>query len=160
MANLYLWAKRWNIPSEAIHDLIVEMGISTETDVPSGPPGSESAAQTDVRLEASEKGYRLWRNNVGAGTIMESGSFLRWGLCNDSKSMNKKVKSHDLIGIKPVLITPEMVGTTIGQFLSREMKRPGWRYQGTEEERAQLAFGQIVLSLGGDAAFATGRGTL
>ena len=39
--------------------------------------------------------------------------FVRYGLCKGSA---------DLIGIRPVLITPEMVGTTIGQFVGLEVK--------------------------------------
>lgn len=34
---------------------------------------------------------------------------------------------HDRIGCVPVRITPEMVGSTIGRFVSIESKRPGRR---------------------------------
>lgn len=120
---------------------------------------SEAAAQNHIRLEASRKGKRLLRNNSGAG-YDEKGNFMRWGLGNDSKKLNEILKSSDLIGIDPVLITPEMVGTVIGQFLAREVKRPGWKYRGTKAEVAQLNFLELVISLGGNAAFATGVGTL
>lgn len=117
---------------------------------------SEATAQNLVRLAASRAGCRLWRNNVGAGYLTD-GTFVRFGLANESAAVNKHIKSADLVGIRPVLITPDHVGQTIGQFLSREVKRPGWRYAGTAHERAQLAWAELVRSLGGDAAFTTGE---
>lgn len=120
---------------------------------------NEAAVSVQVRLEASRLGLRLWRNNVGAG-YMQDGSFLRWGLANDSAAVNAHLKSADLIGIRPVLITPQMVGTIIGRFVSREVKASNWRWRGTDREQAQLAWAELVNSLGGDAAFATGEGTL
>lgn len=120
---------------------------------------SEAAISNLVRLEATRKGARLWRNNVGAA-YMRDGSFLRYGLANDSSSLNSQLKSADLIGIRPVLITPQHVGQVIGQFISREIKASGWRYAATPRERAQLAWAELILSLGGDAAFSIGEGTL
>lgn len=120
---------------------------------------SESGISSDIRLEASQRGCRLWRNNVGA-TYTPTGQFIRFGLANDSAQLNKAIKSADLIGIRPVLITQAHVGLTIGQFISREVKHPGWKYTGTERERAQLAWAELINSLGGDACFTTGRGTL
>lgn len=108
------------------------------------PGTSEAAIQTQLRVAASRAGWRLWRNNVGAGTL-ENGSHVRWGLANDSPAMNRAIKSSDLIGIKPG-----------GQFVCREMKRPGWKYTGTDREVAQLAFITLVNGMGGDAAFSTG----
>lgn len=148
------WAVRNNIPLQALHELFVLMGAA---DRPPGTvlqqAGSEAAVQAELRLNASKIGGRLWRNNRGAG-YMADGSFVRWGLANDSKALNDVIKSHDLIGIKPVLITPEMVGTTIGQFWSREAKPANWRFTGTAHEEAQLAWTTLIVSLGGDAAFA------
>lgn len=120
---------------------------------------SESAVLSDIRLEASERGARLWRNNVGA-TYTQRGDFIRYGLANDSKALNTALKSADLIGIRPVLITSEHVGSIIGQFISREIKHPGWRFNGTPRELAQLAWADLIMELGGDACFATSRGTL
>lgn len=120
---------------------------------------NEASVQNVIRLEASRKGARLWRNNVGA-TYTREGAFLRYGLANDSANVNREIKSADLIGIKPVLITQEMVGMVIGQFVSREIKASNWRYSGNERERAQLQWAELILSLGGDACFAVGEGTL
>lgn len=120
---------------------------------------SESTILNLVKLEASRKGIRLWRNNVGA-TYTNKGDFIRYGLANESASVNQVIKSADLIGIKPVVITREMVGLTFGQFISREIKAEGWIYHGTEREKAQLAWIDLIRSLGGNAAFTTKEGSL
>lgn len=118
---------------------------------------TEADIQSQVRRAASDVGWRLWRNNVGAGKL-ENGKFIRWGLANDSKQVNESIKSADLIGIRPVLITPDMVGTVIGQFVSRECKRPGWKYNPNDaHQAAQMKWCELVLILGGDAAFTTGE---
>jgi len=107
---------------------------------------------SEIRMEASRQGMKLFRNNVGAGTL-DNGSFVRWGICNDSASLNAKMKSSDLIGIKPVLITQGMVGHKVGQFIAREVKRPGWKYAGNAREKAQLRFIEWAVSMGADARF-------
>lgn len=120
---------------------------------------SETPTINLLKLEASRVGARLWRNNIGAAHA-PNGAFIRYGLANESKRMNEVMKSGDLIGIRPVFITPDMVGTTIGQFISREVKAPNWRWHGTEREQAQLKWAELITSLGGDACFAIGEGTL
>lgn len=157
--NLNEWAIDWGVPFEAVEDLRRRMGV---VDVDGGIQSdgdSEADVANVVRLEASAKGCRLMRNNVGA-FYAQDGRFIRYGLANSSAEMNARVKSHDFIGIRPVLIKPEHVGRTIGQFLSREVKRRGWRYTATPKEQAQLAFAEFVLSMGGDAAFANGGGSI
>lgn len=116
---------------------------------------NEATAQALVRLEAARRGWVLYRNNVGVLPDAR-GVPVRFGLANDSAAVNANVKSADLIGIRPVLITPDMVGKTIGQFVSREVKAPGWRFTGTERELAQLRWIELVLRYGGDASFCTG----
>jgi len=158
MTQISLWAQRWGIPPEAIADL--QNTLTTQTPDAKALPGeSEAAVQTRVRLEASRIGARLFRNNVGAGK-MESGSFIRFGLANETAQMNHSIKSADLIGIRPVLIQPHHIGTIIGQFVSREIKSAGWKYKGTEREEAQLRWAELIASMGGDACFANGEGTL
>ena len=153
--NLSYWAAKYNIPNAAIVELLEMTGVTA----PPRDDSSEGAVVAQVRLEASEKGLRLYRNNVGA-CYDDKGNFIRYGLANDSEKMNKAVKSGDLIGIRPVLITEAHVGQVIGQFVSRECKRGDWCYKGTDRERAQLAWNMHVLALGGDAAFCNGRGSL
>lgn len=153
------WAIQWGIPPQALADLRARMR-AVNTGEPETLTGrSEAAVQAAVRLEASQKGAILWRNNVG-GYYDESGRFIRYGLANDSKAMNQTIKSHDLVGLRPVEITLPMVGRTFGQFICREVKPGDWRYTGTKREVAQLKFADLVVSLGGDASFATGEGTL
>jgi hypothetical protein len=155
--NLTTWALRWNISPAALDDL--QRSVLRVPAPPGGAakPGSEAAASAQVRLEASQRGARLWRNNLGAAEV--NGQFIRWGLANDSAELNRVLKSADLIGIRPVRIEPRHVGHTIGQFVSREVKAPGWRFTGTAREVAQRNWAQLILSLGGDACFATGPGS-
>jgi hypothetical protein len=120
---------------------------------------SEARVQSLVRLEAPTKGVTLWRNNVGV-LVDTTGRPVRFGLANDSRALNEELKSGDLIGWRPVLVTPDLVGRTIAQFVSRECKPEGWRFTGTPREKAQLRWLDLVRAAGGDAAFANGVGTL
>lgn len=155
---LNIWAKKWNIPTDAINELVQTLGF-VSLDKPNRYKLSEQAVQNILRLEATKKGCRLWRNNVGAA-YMKDGSFLRYGLANESTVLNKQIKSADLIGIRPVKIVSSMIGYTIGQFISREVKVSNWKYSGTDREKAQLKWAELILSMGGDACFATDEGTL
>lgn len=116
---------------------------------------SEAGIQSAVRLRAAELGLRLWRNNLGAGKL-ENGSYVRWGLANDSAAINAVLKSSDLIGITPHVVTLADVGRTIGVFTAVETKHEGWRYNGNDAHtRAQQAFILLVQSCGGRAGFIT-----
>ena len=150
------WAARWGIPDAALDEL-----RRIAADAPGSAPAghTEAAVQQRVRIEAAGAGVLLWRNNVGA-LLDERGRMVRYGLANDSKALNERIKSSDLIGLRPVLIRPEHVGRTIGQFVARECKAAGWSWHGSDRERAQLDFMRVVLMHGGDARFAAGPGTL
>lgn len=152
------WATRNNVSHAALAELqaIFRLDVS-ESLVTTG--NSESAVQAQVRLEASRKGVQLWRNNVGVLTD-ERGVPVRYGLANDSKQLNAVIKSGDLIGWRSVLITPQMVGSMIAQFTSRECKRVGWSYKGDAREQAQLKWAEVLTAAGGDACFCSGEGTL
>lgn len=159
MRNLTQWADRHGVSHVALAELRAMMGVDTDPAKCTAKVSSEAAVQTAIRLEASRLGVRLWRNNSGCCKD-ETGRLIRYGLCNDSAQLNKRIKSSDLIGVRPVVITSDMVGQRIGQFVAREVKRPGWKYTGTDREKAQLAFIELLQSLGADAAFASGEGSL
>jgi len=161
MSNLHTWATRWGVSLECLRDLQTTLGTYTPPLSEDAPEAnkSEAWAQSAIRLEASRKGLYLFRNNVGA-LEDRSGRLVRYGLANDTKQMNETLKSGDLIGWRPVLIQPQHVGHTVAQFISREVKAPGWQYTGAARESAQLAWANLVNSRGGDAAFATGPGSL
>ena len=159
-ARLHDWARKWGMGGIALDELCEIFANPLGAAIPTmGIPLSEAGVMARVRLEASRKGLRLWRNNVGAATMIEGG-FVRYGLANESSRMNAVIKSSDLIGIRPVIITPSHVGRTLGQFVSREIKREDWVYSGNEREESQLAWLKLVTALGGDACFAAGEGTL
>jgi hypothetical protein len=84
-------------------------------------------------------GCRLFRNNTGA-IKDQTGRLVRFGLCKGSS---------DLIGFKPVTITPEMVGRTVAIFTAIEVKTPGGKP--TPE---QLHFVKRVKDHGGIAGIA------
>ncbi len=112
---------------------------------------AESSVQAEIRLLASQRGWRLFRNNVGV-LIDTTGRPVRFGLANDSKQMNAVYKSGDLIGIMPLVITPAHVGHTLGIFASIECKHPDWKpSQSDERYAAQCRWRDLVLSLGGYA---------
>lgn len=155
--TLHQWAIKHGVTAHALAELRAIM--VPDTGVPLVTGASEAAVQSQVRMDASKAGWRLWRNNIGAYKD-EHGNFIRYGLCNDSAKMNELIKMGDLVGIKPTIITPEMIGSVLGQFVMRECKPVAWRYTGTEREQGQLRAIQMVTALGGDAKFTNGRGEL
>lgn len=102
-------------------------------------------------------GVRTFRNNVGVAWIGKSKRFtattkitvgsgdvliqnarvFHGGLC---------VGSSDIIGLRSVTVTPEMVGKTIAQFMAVEVKTENGR---TSKE--QKAFIEMVTKFGGVA---------
>jgi hypothetical protein len=146
MIDLNAWQLKHHVSDEAMRELAaVFVNVSTP-----GPLTKEAHIMDAIRIEASKQGGRLWRNNRGAG-VLKNGSFVRWGLANETEAMNKVCKSADLIGIKPVLITPDMVGTTVGQFWSVECKHGGWKP--SQADPAQMAWAVLVHRLGGCSEF-------
>jgi hypothetical protein len=152
--ELHVWASLWGVSPLAVTDLMERMTAAPAPELPL-TGHSEAAVQAIIRLRMAQAGGRGWRNNVGA--LLDSrGVPVRYGLANDSAQVNAAIKSADVIGIKPVRIGPEHVGQVIGQFWSRECKAVGWQWRGDAHEKAQLAWAQLVLGLGGDAGFTTG----
>lgn len=154
MSSLKQWALRWGLPPQALDELAI---VSSHTGGNEGM--SESAVQSRVRLEASNKGVHVWRNNVGAGKLADGGRFIRFGLANDSAQLNKFLKSGDLIGFRAFTIGPEHVGQRIARFVSREVKHGDWKFSGTEEELAQLKWATLINTHGGDARIVNGPGS-
>lgn len=72
----------------------------------------ESILSAKIAIRSSELGWRLWRNNCGA--YKRGRHFIRYGVASPGGS--------DRIGLRPILITPEMVGQIIAQFVAVEVK--------------------------------------
>lgn len=110
----------------------------------------ESAVTSHVRLRAAQLNCLLWRNNCG-GFYDDTGRFVRYGLGSEAK-----LASSDFIGIRPVLITPDMVGQVLGVFTAVEMKADGWRFRPNDKHvQSQKKFIDIVNAAGGFAGFAS-----
>jgi hypothetical protein len=154
--TLVEWATKWGVSIDALRDL----ATSTCYIPPTVDDGSESRQQSLVRLEAAKRrNVYLFRNNVGACTT-DTGSFVRYGLANDTPAMNAAVKSADLIGFRSKLIVQADVGTVVAQFVSREVKHATWHWRNSPEEQAQLKWAALINTHGGDAAIVTGPGSL
>jgi hypothetical protein len=83
-----------------------------------------------------------------------TGRVVRYGIANDSKQLGDRLKSGDLIGWRPVIITPDMVGTVIAQIVSVECKAEGWKPRENDEAyQAQKRWADLVNSEGGYAVF-------
>jgi len=117
---------------------------------------NEKPLQDLIRMDISTRGGISFRNNIGVA-VDTRGVPVRYGLANESKAMNKKLKSGDLIGITPLIITPDMVGKMVGIFTSYEIKRPGWIFSGKGREEAQAAWINLVRQYGGIADFLSER---
>ena len=97
----------------------------------------EHEIQQRIRLACGRGPVRLWRNNTGA-LVDQQGRFVRFGLCKGSS---------DLIGLRSLEITPELVGQRLAQFVALEIKTA----QGVLRPEQQ-AFLRLVQQLGGVAA--------
>ena len=95
---------------------------------------SEHEIQQRIRLACGHGAVRLWRNNAGA-LVDQQGRFVRFGLCK---------RSSDLIGLRSLEVSPEMVGQRLAQFVAVEVKTA----QGVLSPE-QRAFLRLVQELGG-----------
>jgi len=95
---------------------------------------SEHEIQQRIRLACGRGAVRLWRNNTGA-LVDQQGRFVRFGLCKGSS---------DLIGLRSLEVTSEMVGQRLAQFVALEVKT----VSGTVSPE-QRAFLQLVQQQGG-----------
>lgn len=115
---------------------------------------SEASVQEQIRLVAGQQDHVCDRNNNGA-LPDKNGRYVRYGLGNDSSSINDVRKSSDLIGCVPMLILPHHVGRTLGIYCATEVKKEGWVWEGNNREIAQLAFINDISRHGGIGMFAT-----
>lgn len=108
---------------------------------------AETPLQKTIRLNA-QKTYDcyLFRNNSGAFQD-KTGRLIRFGLGNDSKAVNKALKSSDLVGFLPCRGLAVIIGV--------ETKAPGWKWKGDAREVAQLHWLQLLNDNGGLGFFAT-----
>ncbi len=133
----------------------------------------EGALIARVLIHVSAQGWRLFRNSKGGawqGTVIEDykasgrrrpirvvllhfARFIKFGLLVDGSS--------DLVGWRPVRITPEMVGKTIAQFAVCELKTKG--VVATDDQRNFVArvrkaggYAAIVRELGMELVFDEG----
>jgi len=114
----------------------------------------ESTVQQEIQIEARYYGCTLLRNNSGA-LKDQGGRLVRFGLGNISKQHSDNSKSSDLIGILQIIITPEMVGKTVGVFVALEVKKEEWSINKKldKHEIAQANFINWIRSIGGIASF-------
>lgn len=117
---------------------------------------SESKLGKELQLRWTMVGDRLFRNNVGKGWVGKSMHFTQRQtvevypgsvVIHQARPLNAGlcVGSGDYIGFKRVVITPEMVGQTIAQFVSMETK---FSSRPTEEQKN---FCEMVKKAGGIA---------
>ena len=95
----------------------------------------ESEVLNKIKQTLSKLGFFLFRNNVGAWKNPR-GQWIKYGLCEGSS---------DLIGWRPLVITADMVGKTIAQFVAIETKRS----KKARVSEKQTHFVNMVLKSGG-----------
>jgi len=85
-----------------------------------------------ILLDKQDENCRVWKNQVGLACDYDSTKRMIYYLCEKSKADElfykiRKIKfglkgSPDIIGIKKIKITPDMVGKEIGIFCGYEAK--------------------------------------
>jgi hypothetical protein len=87
---------------------------------------TESERQARIMLAVGAlPGVRLFRNTVGSGFVgTEVNSPQDLVILRDARrvSFGLQVGSHDLIGWRSVVVTPEMIGRRLAIFLGGEIK--------------------------------------
>lgn len=109
---------------------------------------------TEILIEASRLGARLWRRNVGFGWIGNAKRYttaqtvsVRPGdvLIRQARPFhNGEVGQSDTYGWRPVVITADMVGSVIAQHVEIEAKTGTGR-----ESQEQRWWGEAVTKSGG-----------
>lgn len=115
---------------------------------------SEADLQRRVQAQVcKDPNIRLWRNQVGAAWAGRRYDMLLNGDVTVHQpyrvTFGLAVGSADLIGLRQITVTQDMVGQQLAVFASLEIKQPG-----KQEQAPQRAWRQMVLSLGGIAGVA------
>src|ERR1035437_3571828 len=97
----------------------------------------ETSIVQQIRLAAAPS--VLWRNN--SGSYMKDGYFVRYGVGQPGGS--------DLIGLTPLTITQEMVGSIVAVFTAIEVKTKTGKISADQNN-----FINVILSHGGIAGVA------
>lgn len=129
---------------------------------------SESNILQECRLAASECGARVFRNNRGLFYTVDSVKTLISAILSGNiKRAIEIIKNNylrlvragleangscDLIGIKPVTITPDMVGNVLGVFVGLECKTDKGKTSAD-----QLNFIEQINKLGGITGVTRGK---
>ena len=109
----------------------------------------ETDLQDEIRIEL-QKAYqklRTFRNNTGEAWQGKSYKTTKGHLVIENPQRVKyglKKGSSDVIGIMPVVITPEMVGKTIGVFMALEVKTKNGKLSTEQQD-----FLENIAKLGG-----------
>lgn len=99
---------------------------------------TEAELQSEIwRAVGALPGVRLFRNAMGVATFA-GGQRVKFGLANPGGS--------DLIGLRSVVVTRDMVGQTLAVFTAMEVKTPEGRV-----EPEQRNFVEFVQRFGGIA---------
>lgn len=109
---------------------------------------------TEILIEASRLGARLWRRNIGMAWAGDAKRFSAAGtvsvragdvLIRQARPFhNGEVGQSDTYGWRPLVITADMVGTTIAQHVEIEAKTGTGR-----ESQEQRWWGEAVTKSGG-----------
>lgn len=100
----------------------------------------DSSISDRVLLELTAQDWLLWKNPVGSARL-DSGQFVRFGVCNPGGS--------DLIGLRSVVVTPDMVGQRLAVFAAIESKTKNYNVS-----RPQRLFLNAISRAGGIAQVA------
>lgn len=102
---------------------------------------AETVLQQQIRLSLGARSdLRLFRNNTGTLPDPRTGRPVQFGLAKGSA---------DLIGLRTITITPDMVGRQVAVFTSLEIKTPTGRIS-----QEQKNWHEMVRSRGGITGFA------
>lgn len=117
--TLNTWAWMANAKEgDAAPKMEAQPAPTTSTRKPSNPRRKlEAKVADEIKDWRMRRGdVRLWRNTVGAYPLPGNKGWLRYGLCTGSA---------DFIGLRSVVVSPEMVGRRIAVFFALECKAEG-----------------------------------